>query len=171
MQQNFSAISMIIHYLEKEAIPYDIEGMTGILQKYPKYGLGMNIQFRIDAYAVLCWVMEHPETDFKKLDSWHVQDNESYFQKMPPPLRDHDRVCFLRGVIPRQEQPKIVNGPCLDFCFDIGKNVNRAKIIDFGLQRSECNIFGPTAADSITITLHPCPALPTLKLASTKQNL
>jgi hypothetical protein len=82
VQQDFSAITMIIYHLEEGIIPYDIEGIARILEKYPKYGLGINIEVRKRAYEVLKWVMEHPETDFQKLNAWHVRDNESYFQKM-----------------------------------------------------------------------------------------
>jgi hypothetical protein len=82
VRQDFGYVTSIIHYLEKGIIPYDSEGMRQILEKYPKYRLGFSLQARKTAYEVLKWVMEHPDTDFQKLDSWHVQDNESYFQKM-----------------------------------------------------------------------------------------
>jgi len=82
VEEGLGYVTSIIHYSEKECIPYDKQRIRYIIKDGPYYSLGFNVKIRKEAFKALEWIVEHPEVDYEALDSWSVQDNEIYFKKM-----------------------------------------------------------------------------------------
>ncbi len=82
IQENFSSVTLILYYLQKEHIYFESKYLQFILKDGPYYSLGFSVRIREEAFKALEWIVEHPEVDYHALDSWHIRDNKVYFKKM-----------------------------------------------------------------------------------------
>jgi hypothetical protein len=82
VEEGLGEVTSIIHYKDKQYIPYDKQRLRYIIKDFPYYSLGFHVRVREKAFRALEWIVEHPEVDYHALDSWNIQDNKVYFKKM-----------------------------------------------------------------------------------------